>query len=57
MSRDVTELPWLVVSPFLGVVATFYLNVEAVKYCQLNKPAHWQVINRKDYKTNRELDA
>ena len=57
MSRDVTELPWLVVSPFLGVVATFYLNVEAVKYCQLDKTAHWQVINRKDYKTNRESDS
>tara|TARA_R110002153_G_scaffold233329_2_gene386728 strand:+ start:312 stop:482 length:171 start_codon:yes stop_codon:yes gene_type:complete len=55
MNRDVTELPWLVVSPFLGVVATFYLNVEAVKYCQLSD-RQWQVINRKDYKTNRDSD-
>ena len=54
--RDVTQLPWLVVSPFLGVVATFYLNVEAKAYIQTGDKvkANWQVIHRKEYKTNRE---
>lgn len=56
MMRDVTQLPWLVVSPFLGVVATFLLNVEAVKCCQ-SMGKGCQVINRKDYKTNREVES
>jgi len=53
MQRDVTKLPWLVVSPFLGVVATFNLNVEAVAYRDANRK-NAQVIHRDDYKTQRE---
>jgi len=50
--RDVTQLPWLVVSPTLGVVGTFYLNVDAVTYKNTRK--FCQVLHRDQYQTQRE---